>query len=526
MLIGARRTAKTIAPVTVLYDTADANPTSYTSPATMRIAGAASNPDAWDDPVIRKTYGRHVLGAISGPVSVGYDSNLDAASTDLNAFAEGFGYYMNAAVSGQTTYVDGITSSSANVLDPEVLTVTTPKAPNVAGWAVAALYDLVDGVNLAAEPWDTLDGAAAPDRVFLTANAMSAAPDPAAFFLAWIARGYDGAALAKNFIRHGLLLDDASEPNDTLGEAALATQFGFILPDRFLQQLNEDWFKFTMAVPTNKLTLDVIYDRIQYPSQSVLLELLSSSGALIASGSAQGTIGPIEAVTGTLPAGDYLVRVKLLSGGAIQKYAVQGYAALTFSSGEFQPWTVGRAIDVPVNVTGGIPPYTLTVGELFEKPQGIDLNSKPGFVTGTPTVAKRYDFVLSALDSAQPTPSTASGTVTFIVNEELKSAFGEFQAFALNKNTFRLAPFKGGTSPYTTSLDQGALPAGLISASGSDMRFVGTPTTAGSYRFTLTATDVAGSADTAQSTGVVCSPLGRTSLAAGPAALVPFTASK
>ncbi|HEV7241548.1 MAG TPA: ice-binding family protein [Thermoanaerobaculia bacterium] len=49
----------------------------------------------------------------------------------------------------------------------------------------------------------------------------------------------------------------------------------------------------------------------------------------------------------------------------------------------------------------------------------------------------------------------------------------------------------GGTSPYTFSVSSGALPTGLIlnSASGA---ITGTPTTAGTFDFTITATDAAG----------------------------------
>src|SRR5262249_6375863 len=63
------RSTDTIPFLEVLYDTSSAS-TSYTAkagsvPASMRISGAAANPDAWDVDVIRKTYARHVLGSIA-----------------------------------------------------------------------------------------------------------------------------------------------------------------------------------------------------------------------------------------------------------------------------------------------------------------------------------------------------------------------------------------------------------------------------------------------------------------------------
>src|SRR5262245_18794910 len=63
------RTLKTIPFLEILYDTSS-TPTSYSKPgataAQMRIAGGGANPDGWDRSVIRRTYARHVLGAVSG----------------------------------------------------------------------------------------------------------------------------------------------------------------------------------------------------------------------------------------------------------------------------------------------------------------------------------------------------------------------------------------------------------------------------------------------------------------------------
>ncbi len=516
----------------VLYDAASSLPSSYTAKngatlASMRVASAASgNPDAWDVSVIRKNYGRHILGAIAADPGTTYDNTFDKATDDYNAFAEGFGYYMNAVVSRDTKYFDGINPSTTNVLDMENPPLTTPKGTNVAGWNAAALYDLVDPAN---EPWDTFDGTGtAGEQVFNAVATLSAPVSSTTFFGAWIAKGYDGTALARDLIHHGTLSDDADEPNDFISEATPISQFGFVRTNRVLQQFNDDYYRFTLSYPTNVLTVDMVYDRSRYTTQSVLVELLNTSGGVVATGSPVGVGGPIEAKSGALPAADYIVHVKLLSGGSILQYTLQCYSQLAFTSGSFPEWTVGRPINVPVNMTGGIPPYNLTVLSPFVKPDGLVLDGVNARVAGTPTGPQTqkipvggsytYNFILSAQDAASPTPNTASGPVTFKINDMVRAHFGPFAAFPFGKPVDAPAPFTGGTAPYTTTVTSGSLPHGLSATGGAKLRITGTPDSPGSYSFTMAGTDIALSADTASCVGVACVPLGTAALAPGTSA--------
>jgi hypothetical protein len=433
---------------------------------------------------------------------------------------------MNAVVSRDTKYYDGINGTTTNVRDMENPPLTTPKGTNVAGWAAAALYDLVDPAN---ESWDTFDGTGtAGEQVFNAAATLSAPVSSTTFFAAWIAKGYDGTSLARNFIHHGLLVDDADEPNDSPSEATPITQFGFVRTNRVLQQFNDDYYRFTLTYPTSVLTVDMVYDRSKYSTASVLVELLNTSGAVVATGSPVGVGGPVEAKSGSLPAADYLVHVKLLSGGVIPQYTLQCYSQLAFTSGSFPEWTVGRPINVPVNMTGGIPPYNLTVLSPFVKPDGLVLDGVNARVAGTPTGPQSqhipeggsytYSFILSVQDAASPIPNTASGPVTFKVNDMVKAHFAPFAAFPFGKPVDVAAPFTGGTAPYTAEVTSGNLPHGLTAAGGAKLRINGTPDSPGSYSFTMNGMDVAGSADSATAVGVACVRLGTAAMAAGTSA--------
>src|SRR6185436_475835 len=115
---------------------------------------------------------------------------------------------------------------------------------------------------------------------------------------------------------------------------------------------------------TDALTASVVYDRTRFAGTTIRLEIQSQTGAVLVTGAAlpnDGGVGPIVAKTGPLSAGVYRARVALASGGPLTNYTLQVFSALAFKSGEFQPWTLGRPINVPVNIKGGVPPYSLVV---------------------------------------------------------------------------------------------------------------------------------------------------------------------
>lgn len=139
-----------------------------------------------------------------------------------------------------------------------------------------------------------------------------------------------------------------------------------------------------------------------------------------------------------------------------------------------------------VNVLGGVSPYSFTVvsGQL---PSGLSIDSN-GRISGIPNYALPYTFTLVAQDadnrqvsrqySITVDPDSALTIATTAISDGRVGT-----AFSANLSA------TGGTAAYTWSISTGSLPPG-VTLSGSQL--VGTPTTAGTYSYTIKVTDAAG----------------------------------
>ena len=136
--------------------------------------------------------------------------------------------------------------------------------------------------------------------------------------------------------------------------------------------------------------------------------------------------------------------------------------------------------------SGGTTPYTysITTGSL---PPGINLNTSTGALTGTPTAGGAYNFTVKVQDSSTPgTPQSATQTYSFGILgfTPLSLPVGAVST-VYPTQTFTAA---NGPGPYNWA-QTGTLPPGLtFTGSSSTATLSGTPTTPGTYNFTVSVT--------------------------------------
>lgn len=172
-----------------------------------------------------------------------------------------------------------------------------------------------------------------------------------------------------------------------------------------------------------------------------------------------------------------------------QTYTVTvGCPTITINPVSLPAMTVGSVFSQTFTQTGGTGTFTWSfTGTL---PPGLSLNTTTGALTGTPTTAGTYTFTIVGTNTAQ----NCSGSRTYTVTVSCPT-------ITVSPNTLPNAPIgqaysqtvtqTGGTGTITWSVSSGTLPTGVTLNSTSGV-ISGTPTVAGSYTFTITATDAFG----------------------------------
>lgn len=152
-------------------------------------------------------------------------------------------------------------------------------------------------------------------------------------------------------------------------------------------------------------------------------------------------------------------------------------AALVITTSSLPTGRVNKAYSAALAAAGGTSPYTwsMTGGTL---PAGLSLSASGGAITGIPTVAvTNIPLTLMVTDSSH-SPLTATLTLSLTISSV---------SFAISTTSLpngqvgtaysAALAARGGTKPYSWSLTNGALPAGL-SFSSTTGAIAGTPTIA------------------------------------------------
>jgi hypothetical protein len=164
-------------------------------------------------------------------------------------------------------------------------------------------------------------------------------------------------------------------------------------------------------------------------------------------------------------------------------------AALTFVT-TFLPGGVAlQPYSVPINVVGGAGGYTFSASGL---PSGLNINPQTGTIGGAPTTVGTFSVVITVVDSAgarisQTLPlSIAAPSLRISTSSPLPNG-------TVGIGYSATIGVVGGTAPFTFTAS-GTLPPGLTFVSNGPF-VTGTPTTAGTYTFTVKVVDTNGATD-------------------------------
>jgi hypothetical protein len=153
--------------------------------------------------------------------------------------------------------------------------------------------------------------------------------------------------------------------------------------------------------------------------------------------------------------------------------------------------------------SGGTSPFTWSVsaGSL---PAGISLSAN-GTLSGTPTATGTSSFTVKVTDANS---QSATQATSISVSAGVSTTFAAPPAGQVGVAYTDTLTAAGGTAPYTWSVNAGSLPPGITLTSAGVL--AGTPTTAGSYPFSVNVIDKNNGIATASITLVVANTLSLT----------------
>ena len=159
---------------------------------------------------------------------------------------------------------------------------------------------------------------------------------------------------------------------------------------------------------------------------------------------------------------------------------VTNAGTLTITTASLSDGYVGSAYSQTLTASGGSTPFTwsISTGTL---PTGLSLNASTGALTGTPTAIGAQTFTIQVKDSGSRTATKSLSITVYTAMSVTTSSLPDSYIGSAYNQTLTGA---GGKTPYSWSISNGALPAGL-SINASTGAVTGTATTAGNSSFTV-----------------------------------------
>jgi len=211
------------------------------------------------------------------------------------------------------------------------------------------------------------------------------------------------------------------------------------------------------------------------------LTLNASTGAITGSPTTAGTTTfTVMATDSTTPTAQT----------ATKQLSIRVNSVLTVTTTTLPGGTVNSSYSATLQSSGGATPITwsITAGSL---PPGLTLVPSTGVISGTPNTStgSPFNFTVQAADSTSPTAQTATANLSITVTvATLTITTTSLQNGVISANYNQTLTFTGGTNPVSWAVTTGTLPAGLLLGPTTGT-ISGTPTTAGTSNFTVTATD-------------------------------------
>jgi uncharacterized protein (TIGR03437 family) len=222
----------------------------------------------------------------------------------------------------------------------------------------------------------------------------------------------------------------------------------------------------------------------------------TTSSASLPAGLTLSSVGVLSGMPVTAGAYSFTIQVTdsaSATGSATFQLTISPGALAITTVSPLASGSVGSAYSQTIAAGGGTPPYvtwTISNGTL---PAGLTLGAA-GVVAGTPTKAGAYSFTVQVTDKAGATASAAF-QLTITPSAPAITTTSPLPTGKVNTAYSQTMAASGGTPPYTKWSTSGTLPAGLALASTG--QWSGTPTTAGTFSFTVQVSDSAGASASA-----------------------------